>query len=386
MVEVGLGEFQLSWGLSQVQEVPAVQEAKSRDAAVVFGEQEEEEPSGEAQEEEATLLTENPDAAAATLSGVVTQSLENAYGKQLQNLPENNVSEGIPAEQQIPWEENCDSEEKDKRAEDYEQIQEANQERLAVDTSSAPVLYEEVYPGVDLEYTVQGQKLKENIIMKSPEAQNRFSFQMETDGMEIREEGNSLLFVDGDGKTVFEMQRPFLYDAEGKRSEDVTVELTRRTGKRSILTLTAGEEWLREETRAYPVTLDPVIETSQSAKAIQDTYVLSNTPKKNYYTNALLKTGINEAGGIARSLLRFELPKLSSGDMVVDARLYVYCYTTGQDEVTVGVSQAYGEWKSKEVTWETHGKRSPCRMGVWMTMPHLYRRMEQRRAFPLPVW
>ena len=202
MVEVGPGEFQLSWGLSQVQEVPAVQEEKSRDAAVVFGEQEEEEPSGEAQEEEATLLTENPDAAAVTLSDVVTQSLENAYGKQLQNLPENNVSEGIPAEQQIPWEENCDSEEKDKRAEDYEQIQEANQERLAVDTSSAPVLYEEVYPGVDLEYTVQGQKLKENIIMKSPEAQNRFSFQMETDGMEIREEGNSLLFVDGDRETI----------------------------------------------------------------------------------------------------------------------------------------------------------------------------------------
>ena len=135
---------------------------------------------------------------------------------------------------------------------------------------------------MDLEYTVQGQKLKENIIMKSPEAQNRFSFQMETDGMEIREEGNSLLFVDGDGKTVFEMQRPILYDAEGKRSEDVAVELTGGTGKRSILTLTAGEEWLREETRAYPVTLDPVIETSQSAKAIQDTYVLSNAPTKNY--------------------------------------------------------------------------------------------------------
>ena len=353
MVEVGLGEFQLSWGLSQVQEVPAVQEAKSRDAAVVFEEQEEEEPSGEAQEEEATLLTENPDAAAATLSDVVTQSLENAYGKQLQNLPENNVSEGIPAEQQISWEENCDSEEKDKRAEDYEQIQEANQERLAVDTSSAPVLYEEVYPDVDLEYTVQGQKLKENIIMKSPEAQNRFSFQMETDGMEIREEGNSLLFVDGDGKTVFEMQRPFLYDAEGKRSEDVAVELTGGTGKRSILTLTAGEEWLREETRAYPVTLDPVIETSQSAKAIQDTYVLSNAPTKNYYTNALLKTGANAAGGTARSFLRFELPKLSSGDMVVDARLCVYCYSSGTSNVTVGVSQAYGEWKSQEVTWAT---------------------------------
>lgn len=39
--------------------------------------------------------------------------------------------------------------------------------------------------------------------------------------------------------------------------------------------------------------------------------------------------------------------------MVVDTRLCVYCYSSGTSNVTVGVSQAYGEWKSQEVTWAT---------------------------------
>ena len=88
------------------------------------------------------------------------------------------------------------------------------------------------------------------------------------------------------------------------------------------------------------------------------------------------------SGWNCTQLLRFELPKLLSGDMVVDARLCVYCYSSGTSNVTVGVSQAYGEWKSQEVTWATQ----PMVNGNLDDYVVFKPETGVAQVFPLPVW
>lgn len=51
-----------------------------------------------------------------------------------------------------------------------------------------------------------------------------------------------------------------MFDADGKKSGEVTYELERLSGNKFIFSVIADENWINAEGRAFPVTIDPVIE------------------------------------------------------------------------------------------------------------------------------
>lgn len=352
LVNIKMDEFQISWGLKNSQKVDAVSNnGKSNFTSMPTYEEdsavEDSEP-----EEQATIFTESPEAAQAGDGSV--EEVEEKFGSTLKAAPENNTEKGVLPEEQVTWQDTDKEEEETLDDSYFNKIQQANQEKMKVEGLASGVVYKEILPKVDVEYILDSQKLKENIILKSPDAQNEFTFQFQVHGMNPVKQEERILFQDGDGRTIFELQPPFVYDAEGKYADCVTLDLVQGKGKKCEIEVTVDREWLDKEGRKFPVVVDPVVETSKDANSIQDAYALSGYPATNYYARPILKTGVNGSDGAARSFLRFALPQLKSGDMVVDAKLNLYCYSTSSSPTTVGAYEVMDTtWTSQSVTWQT---------------------------------
>ncbi|MCI6996144.1 MAG: DNRLRE domain-containing protein, partial [Eubacterium sp.] len=392
LVKLKLEDFQISWGLKDAQKVDAVQKDTVSER-LEPGTEHHDEPSkdesgetdissedpkengdngedGETLDEEtenadlqdsevdesslsepASLLTENPEAAQ---SGLSLEDAEEEYGAKIKNLPENNTTEGILPEDREDWNTTNDPGEESMDASYFASAEEYNREMMAVENLYSAVAYGDILPGVDLEYILESQRVKENIILKDASAPNSFVFQYQSHGMEPVQDGNRILFQDGEGKVVFEIDAPFVYDASGEFSTEVSVELTKGNGKKCEVTVTVDEAWLTQEGRAFPVVVDPAIRTDQDATAILDTYVMSTSPSTNFYNRSILKTGVDSSGGVARSYMRFNLPDLKPGDMVIDAKLILYCLSSGNAQRTVMAHKINDTtWTSTGVTWQT---------------------------------
>ena len=130
------------------------------------------------------------------------------------------------------------------------------------DMLSSSILYEDVFPGVDLRYDTFSYNVKESIILKQPMDLDEYtySFLLTLDGLEpeLQEDGSILLFDDAD-EVQYTIPAPYMWDAENVYSDTVSYELE-ETDDGWILTVCADENWLEDVERVYPVTIDPSID------------------------------------------------------------------------------------------------------------------------------
>ena len=141
------------------------------------------------------------------------------------------------------------------RAELVEQI---NEERQTLKKLSSRASYDGLLPGVDVAYDLQGKTLKESLILNTLPERESFSFFLNTGSLtsELLEDGSVEL---KDGETVvFTIAAPYMFDAAGEYSSDVEVALTPAQDGITY-TLNPSREWLTDEKRVYPVTVDPTI-------------------------------------------------------------------------------------------------------------------------------
>lgn len=266
LVNIKLEDFQMSWKLKDMQKVDAKQ-LDLNENKFLPGSYREERQETDEEEAPATIFTEVPPAQD---SGLSEAEAEEKWGRKLGNKPENNITEGIMPEQQEKWKDTDEPQEETIDKQYLDKVKQSNEEKMKVKNLSSGVVYEEIYPNVDIEYRLESQKMKENIILKNTEAQNEFIFQFHVNGLKPEQEGQRILFKDGNGQTIFELQQLFLYDAKGECSDKVSLELTQGKGKKCEIKITADPEWLGKEDRVFSVVLDPTVETSQDATAIQD--------------------------------------------------------------------------------------------------------------------
>ena len=123
-------------------------------------------------------------------------------------------------------------------------------------------------------------------------------------------------------------------------------------------TLVPDAAWLADADRTYPVTIDPDLTTSIRMDYIDDTYVNSGTPDTaNGYGQARMKVGYGSSSRINRSYIRFRsLPKLSPGDVVIQADLNLFRY---YDANTTSISYGHEldlhavteDWSEASMTW-----------------------------------
>ena len=129
------------------------------------------------------------------------------------------------------------------------------------------ITFADVKAGTDYEYSVAGYGVKENIIVKEKAKDYRYAFYLQCEHVtpELEEVENRIAFFSNKtGKEVFYIPAPFMTDANGVVSADVTYELTENPKGVYVLTVTADSEWMNATERVFPVTIDPQINLSGS--------------------------------------------------------------------------------------------------------------------------
>lgn len=118
------------------------------------------------------------------------------------------------------------------------------------------------------------------------------------------------------------------------------------------------QQWLSEEGRRYPVTVDPTVRLEKKQTTIDDAFVRSRYPDSSYgYNYSELEVGRNYPYEKCRVFLRFnQLPELEKGAVITAARLNLYQYQFSANDgqgFRVSAHQVTGAWNQRAITWNT---------------------------------
>jgi RHS repeat-associated protein len=228
-------------------------------------------------------------------------------------------------------------------------------------TRSDSIVYENVDENISLEYNIVGNSIKENIIVNAKSDEYTYTFNMKAQNvyLKISEDGSITALSNDTNEVVFVIPAPFMYDAENRMSTDVRYELSEENGHKYKLTVIADTDWINSDETTFPVVIDPYITTEQSRDDIDTTFVASssNYSSQNLSAMTLLSIGWDTSSyGKTRTLLKFDLPTLNKGDMVIGANLNVAAYhrsfyTTSMEDQQIDAHVITQSWNYTTVTW-----------------------------------
>jgi hypothetical protein len=117
------------------------------------------------------------------------------------------------------------------------------------------VTFPDIFQDMDLNYNINSNSLKENIVIKKPTDVNTFTLDLSTKNVlpQLMKD-NSVVFYDNDKSNdeAFTFKAPVMYDANGNTSKDISIKLSKKDNDYS-LTITPNQEWLKDSNRVYPI-------------------------------------------------------------------------------------------------------------------------------------
>ena len=177
--------------------------------------------------------------------------------------------------------------------------------------ASQKVYYENILPDTNIEYIVNGSGVKENIVVKSAQSSYEYNFEIAVKDVTLSLAEDGCIYAKDTitGATVFIMPKPFMLDANYEYSDKVSYSLSAKNKHKYEITISADSEWLNSSERAFPVMIDPAIQTEQSNTAMDSVYVASAKPTTNYWQAPMIMVGRDSAiAGKCQGLIKFDLP------------------------------------------------------------------------------
>lgn len=217
-----------------------------------------------------------------------------------------------------------------------------------LDNIRSSVRYENILPGTDIEYVIFGKNVKEKIIVKEsdPEAVYSYTFTLSLEGLvpSLCENGQIDLVDPDTGNTVYFLPAPAMWDAADEFSDSVSYNLFSGDNGEYILEITADAGWINDESRSFPVVIDPPV-YSNTANVI-DLDLPTNYP--NY-------SSPNDQGIFVSNTLRAywkmtTLPSLPQSAYITKAEISLRCFSNEELHGYVGVYDVTNDWTSS-LTW-----------------------------------
>lgn len=219
-------------------------------------------------------------------------------------------------------------------------------------TFSSKVLYENVLPGITLEYIIDPDIVKENIIVAHKMDSYKFDFTLHLGSLQpsLKADG-SISIADCNGTEIYCIPAPFMYDYRGNISEEVHYILSSGSTKGSYqLSVVASTDWINRTERSFPVTIDPSV--VKSTGLVQDTYINGAAPNTNYGSIARLWVRSDRVSYICT-----QTPNVPSYASLDWAKLITfYCFN---DDITSGFVDVNlhrvnsGSWSENALTWNS---------------------------------
>ncbi len=219
-----------------------------------------------------------------------------------------------------------------------------NANRRAAAARSNRLTYADALPGVDLEYEVLPDGVKETLVLADADAPTRYTFRLEGAGRadlksEELPDGSVAVQAAGIPGTVFLLAAPYAVDAAADNQltpldePNATLDVTERAGD-LLIALQLDAAWLRDDARRFPVRLDPTITIQPSVEDASFTSPATCGNCAAFQGDRLYIGGSDDQ--IWRAALKFDLGAIPAGVTTTDADLQLlydgYCISATNPE------------------------------------------------------
>ncbi|MBQ7389734.1 MAG: hypothetical protein IJW02_01355 [Clostridia bacterium] len=224
------------------------------------------------------------------------------------------------------------------------------QKMMNLEKLSSKVIYRDVLDGVDLEYVAYSMNVKENIIVKERKDSYSYSFELKLNGLTpTLAESGDIEIRDGEGAVKYVIPAPVVFDSNGEYAPSglSAYTLTHNNGHKYTLTVTVDTEWMNEETRAFPVTVDPTVRDYNSN--VVDTFINSDYPNGVYNGSSTLYVSSTRRA-YWKSL---SLPAIPVSAVIYDASIRISTIGQIASGSYVGVYGVKTDWGS-DLTWNKY--------------------------------
>ncbi len=204
---------------------------------------------------------------------------------------------------------------------------------IQIDNRSS-IVYNDIRENTDIEYILDGNNIKENIIVKAKTDSYEYAFKLSLTGLtaELDQGGNILLRDVKTENIKYTIPAPYMYDGNGEYSYDVFYNLVASKGGYTLKVI-ANEEWINDQNREFPVNIDPTIQGTIWV----DTYIDSQNPNVSYATSEALY-----ASDTKTALIKPYIPSLPMNISRIDsAELYISYYGADAD-FNIGIYEVVG--------------------------------------------
>ena len=229
------------------------------------------------------------------------------------------------------------------------------QKMTTLDKLSSQIIYKDILDGVDLEYVLNGSDVKENIIIKEKKAEYIFAFEIKLSNLTAELSDNSII-LSNNGETVYTIPAPFMYDASGEYSEDVTYSLDEITTGKYILSVIPSSDWINSKERYFPVIVDPsiVADIDMSVELVEATVNSGLTAGRE---SNCVKVGYRD-GNRFESYIGIKQININNPNSILEADLtytiqscYVNSVYASPTEPFTVFMGAVEEWDINTITW-----------------------------------
>jgi len=223
----------------------------------------------------------------------------------------------------------------------------------------AGVQYAEIYPNIDVICKMKGVRFKDEIILKNAEAGHVFDMPLFAEGMTLRQNAAGAVLACKGDQVIFTLPPAFMKDANGNIGKVETMLL--EENDQTIMRLVCDEEFLG--TAAFPVVIDPMVESSENSNDIEDNYVCSlNASEVLTHTDSFLKVanGTSSNNGTCYAYVKHNaLPQIDTSHTITKAYLSLGLKNSPSITVPVGVHEVTGSWSSSSITYNNRPAHNP---------------------------
>ena len=213
----------------------------------------------------------------------------------------------------------------------------------------ASIVYNNIRENTNIEYVLRGNDVKENIIITAPCQEYEYVFQLNLSGLSaIMTENGEVLLKDADTDEIkYVIPAPYMYDANGVYSYDVSYTLEQVKDDIYLLAVTADSEWINSTDRAFPVVIDP---TLSYRGVCCDSYVDANYPNTNYGQDTVM--WVSDA---CAAFIKIDMPNLPEGSSISTAYLHVpYYYNITTGSMMATAHQITENWLESNITFNNY--------------------------------
>lgn len=227
-------------------------------------------------------------------------------------------------------------------------------EKRILSNKTKNITFNNISDDISIEYQTLSNKVKETIVLQNANY-SELSFDLDTN-LNLEEQNGEILAKDDQRNVVFRIEKPFMVDSNGVKNDNIHYLLC-TIDEKYVLTLVLDVEWLNSSDRKFPIYIDPTIINTGRQNVYQDTYIYPGDSTDEKAHKIYLKAGVEKINGVERinrTLMKFDLPTLSTGDEIIYASLKLtsyYTIHTDPVEYVATIHRVTSDWDENSANW-----------------------------------